>query len=158
MQAILLPAEVAHGRHLSAFLISLSLNASPEGSLVFSSTGGFSGVQPPRAQRLPVALTAGGLVKKWDVRGPQQIFFPSGPPSACSFFPVSGYSPSLSDTLWRNAKHLLFPLTLEGVAGTQHLSAVARGHPWALRALSTSQLVRRGSGPGRGSGKDHDKL
>lgn len=115
-------------------------------------------MQPPRAQRLPVALTGGGLVKKRDVGRPQQIFFPSGPPSTSSFFPVSGYSPSPLATLWRNAEHLLFPLTSERVAGTQHFSAVTRGHPWALWALSTPQLVWEGSGPGRGSGQVHDKL
>lgn len=80
MQAMLLPAAVTPGRHLSAFLISLPLNASPEGSLVFRSAGGFSGPQPPIAQRLAVASTGGGgLVKKGDVGGPQLIFLPSGP-------------------------------------------------------------------------------
>lgn len=42
LQVMLLPAEVTSGRHPSAF--SLPLKAIPEGSLIFSSTGSFSGV------------------------------------------------------------------------------------------------------------------
>lgn len=58
VQAMLLPAEVTPGRHLSDFLTSLPLNGSPEGS-----TKGISGVQPPRAQGLPVPFTGAGFVK-----------------------------------------------------------------------------------------------
>lgn len=57
VQGMLRPAEVTAGRHLSACLISFPLSASPEGSLVFRSAEGFSGAQPSRAQRLPVAST-----------------------------------------------------------------------------------------------------
>lgn len=66
--------------------------------------------------------------------------------------------PSLLAIPWRNAEHLLFPLTSEGVAGTQHLWVVTHGHQWVLQALNVTQLVGRGSGPRRGSGKVHDKL
>jgi len=74
VKVMLLSAEVTLSRHLSAFLISLPLNATPEGSLVSSSTGSFRERSlPPRAQRLPVALT-GVLVKKWDTGGTSAYF------------------------------------------------------------------------------------
>lgn len=58
VQGILFPAEVTPGSHLSDFLTSIILNGSPEGS-----TRGVSGVQPSRAQGLPVPFTGAGFVK-----------------------------------------------------------------------------------------------
>lgn len=150
MQAMFLPAEVGPSRHLSAFLISLPLNASPEGSLVFRSAVAHSTKAPFYFNRRNTSEEMGHV-------GTSANFL-SFRTSACRIFPVSGYCPSLLVTLWRKAEHLLFPLTSEGVAGTQHLSVATHGHLRVLRAPSTSQLVHRGSGPGRGSGKVCDKL
>jgi len=66
--------------------------------------------------------------------------------------------PSTFATPWGNAEHLLLPPASQGAAGTQHLPAVTRGHQSVLKELSASQLVLRGTGLGRASGKSYDKL
>lgn len=116
----------------------------------------FSEAQPPGAQRLPVALAGGEPVRKWDMGGPQHIFFPSESllvvVSIVRALPVSLCCPL--EKCWAPALSINFP-------GSCRYSTPLHGDSWTsigLRALCVLQLVLRGSGPEKASGKSHDKL
>lgn len=111
----------------------------------------FSGAQPPGAQRLPVAPAGGEPVRKWDMRGPQHIFFPSGPLlvvfSIVRALPVSLCCPL--EKCWAPALSINFP-------GSCRYSTPLRGDSWTsigLRALCISQLLLEDQAWGEPLGK-----